>query len=143
VLAKRGLGLRSVEQPRRRLESLFLEIVDTARKEGTHTSGARSGGQIADFLRTGAAELGGDTDSGGEEILDSLAAKDSAPQPAPDVAQPAAESREEDDGLAELVARPVAPPASARQPEPAQAVEADIGPDEDPDDDVLASLTRR
>jgi ABC-2 type transport system ATP-binding protein len=143
VLAKRGLGLRSVEQPRRRLESLFLEIVDTARKEGTHTSGARSGGQIADFLRTGAAELGGDTDSDGEEILDSLAAKASAPKPAPGVAQPAAESREEDDGLAELVARPAAPPASARQPEPAQAVEADIGPDEDPDDDVLASLTRR
>ena len=143
VLAKRGLGLRSVEQPRRRLESLFLEIVDTARKEGTHTSGARSGGQIADFLRTGAAELGGDADSDGEEILDSLAAKAAAPQPAPGVAQPAAESREEDDGLAELVARPVAPPASARQPEPAQAVEADIGPDEDPDDDVLASLTRR
>jgi ABC-2 type transport system ATP-binding protein len=143
VLAKRGLGLRRVEQPRRRLESLFLEIVDTARKEGTHTSGARSGGQIADFLRTGAAELGGDADSDGEEILDSLAAKAAAPQPAPGVAQPAAESREEDDGLAELVARPVAPPASARQPEPAQAVEADIGPDEDPDDDVLASLTRR
>jgi hypothetical protein len=146
VLAKRGLGLRSVEQPRRRLESLFLEIVDTARKEGTHTSGARSGGQIADFLRAGATEAAGDAE--GEEVLDKLAAKAATPQPAPTVTDQAA-SREEDDTLAELVARPASQPtrdapaeATGQAPAP-RTVEAASGPDEDPDDDVLASLTRR
>jgi ABC-2 type transport system ATP-binding protein len=146
VLAKRGLGLRSVEQPRRRLESLFLEIVDTARKEGTHTSGARSGGQIADFLRAGATEVTGDTEADGEEILGSLAAKAAAPQPAPAPTAPAAvreAAHEEDDTLADLVARPAPPPAATRPAQAPQAVEADTGPDEDPDDDVLASLTRR
>jgi ABC-2 type transport system ATP-binding protein len=146
VLEKRGLGLRSVEQPRRRLESLFLEIVDTARKEGTHTSGARSGGQIADFLRAGATEVAGDTEADGEEILESLAAKAAAPQAAPAEAAPAdarAAVHEESDALADLVARPAAPPAAARQPEAQQAAESDLGPEEDPDDDVLASLTRR
>jgi ABC-2 type transport system ATP-binding protein len=138
VLAKRGLGLRSVEQPRRRLESLFLEIVDTARKEGTHTSGARSGGQIADFLRTRATEVGGDAEADAAEILGSLAAKTAAQK----TAAPAP-ARDEDDALADLVARPAAPPAPTRQPQAPEAVEADSGPDEDPDDDVLASLTRR
>jgi hypothetical protein len=42
-------GLR-VERPRRSLESLFLEIVERARSEGAATSGARSGGRLADFL---------------------------------------------------------------------------------------------
>jgi ABC-2 type transport system ATP-binding protein len=146
VLAKRGLGLRSVEQPRRRLESLFLEIVDTARKEGTHTSGARSGGQIADFLRAGATEVAGDTETDGEEILDSLAAKAAAPQPAPAATATAAvrdAGHQEGDTLADLVARPTPPPVAAHPAQAPQAVEADTGPDEDPDDDVLASLTRR
>ena len=143
VLAKRGLGLRSVEQPRRRLESLFLEIVDTARREGTHTSGARSGGQIADFLRAGATEVGADADADGAEILDSLAAKAAAPQPAPAMPHSPVAAREEDDALADLVSRPTAPAAQDRQTQPPQAVEASTGPDEDPDDDVLASLTRR
>jgi ABC-2 type transport system ATP-binding protein len=146
VLAKRGLGLRSVEQPRRRLESLFLEIVDTARKEGTHTSGARSGGQIADFLRAGATEVAGDTEADGEGILDSLAAKAAVPQPAPAATAKAAVREavhEEGDALADLVARPTPPPAAARPAQAPQAVEADTGPDEDPDDDVLASLTKK
>jgi ABC-2 type transport system ATP-binding protein len=148
VLAKRGLGLRSVEQPRRRLESLFLEIVDTARKEGTHTSGARSGGQIADFLRAGGTEVAGDGDAEGEDVLDQLAAKAATPQPAPTVTEQAA-ARETDDTLAELVARPAfqptrdAPAEATGQAPASRAVKAASGPDEDPDDDVLASLTRR
>jgi len=51
VLARHGVEHLAVERPRRRLESLFLEIVDKARAEGTDTSGARSGGHIPDFLR--------------------------------------------------------------------------------------------
>jgi ABC-2 type transport system ATP-binding protein len=144
VLEKRGLGLRSVEQPRRRLESLFLEIVDTARKDGTHTSGARSGGQIADFLREGATEVGADTEADGEEILDSLAAKAVTQKAGGSAATPAMPSAPsaEDDTLAELVARPPAAAPAAR-PQTQQAVAAETDSVEDPDDDILSSLTRR
>ncbi|NDC53882.1 MAG: ABC transporter ATP-binding protein [Planctomycetia bacterium] len=51
VLTRHGIGHLDVEQPRRRLESLFLEIVDKARLEGLQTSGARSGGTVPAFLR--------------------------------------------------------------------------------------------
>jgi ABC-2 type transport system ATP-binding protein len=50
VLRRHDLSLTKVERPRRRLESLFLEIVDRARAEGVGTSGASSGGAVADFL---------------------------------------------------------------------------------------------
>jgi ABC-2 type transport system ATP-binding protein len=53
LLARRGIGPCDVERPRRRMESLFLEIVDRARAEGVDTSGARSGGPVASFLRGG------------------------------------------------------------------------------------------
>jgi len=141
VLARRGLGLRSIEQPRRRLESLFLEIVDTARKEGTHTSGARSGGQIADFLRQGAGEVGG-VDDDGTGVLESLAAAPSEPAAVAAAAAPVAR-QEEDDTLAALVGRPTTTTAPASGPQAPRATEVAPGPDEDPDDDVLASLTRR
>jgi ABC-2 type transport system ATP-binding protein len=51
VLARHGIAHMDVERPRRRMESLFLEIVERARAEGTETSGARSGGRVAEFLR--------------------------------------------------------------------------------------------
>ncbi len=50
VLERHDLAITKVERPRRRLESLFLEIVERARAEGVQTSGARSGGGVADFL---------------------------------------------------------------------------------------------
>jgi ABC-2 type transport system ATP-binding protein len=50
VLGRHGIVAVDVERPRRRLESLFLEIVEQARAEGTRTSGATSGGPIAEFL---------------------------------------------------------------------------------------------
>jgi ABC-2 type transport system ATP-binding protein len=51
VLARHGIDHCDVARPRRRMESLFLEIVERARAEGLETSGARSGGRVADFLR--------------------------------------------------------------------------------------------
>ena len=51
VLARHGIAHVDVEHPRRRMESLFLEIVERARAEGAETSGARSGGRVAEFLR--------------------------------------------------------------------------------------------
>jgi len=50
VLRRHELSLDRVERPRRKLESLFLEIVERARAEGLQTSGARSGGAVAGFL---------------------------------------------------------------------------------------------
>jgi ABC-2 type transport system ATP-binding protein len=58
VLARRGITDIDVARPRRRLESLFLEIVEQARAEGARTSGATSGGRVADFLREATGPAG-------------------------------------------------------------------------------------
>jgi hypothetical protein len=121
-----------------------LEIVDTARKEGTHTSGARSGGQIADFLRQEATEVGGENEADGTAILESLAARANASKAT--TAQPTpAPAADDHDALAELVARPAVAKPSPTQAGGGQAAEAADADDDqdDPDGDVLASLTRR
>lgn len=53
LLARHRLDLRRVDHPRRSLESLFLEIVEKAKAEGIRTTGASSGGAVADFLVAG------------------------------------------------------------------------------------------
>ncbi len=57
-LTEAGVTVHRSEAPRRNLESLFLEIVRSARSEGVHTSGARDTGALAPFLGRGA---GGET----------------------------------------------------------------------------------
>jgi ABC-2 type transport system ATP-binding protein len=52
-MARHGVAPVSFERPRRRLESLFLEVVENARAEGLATSGAKSGGAMPGFLRSG------------------------------------------------------------------------------------------
>lgn len=51
VLARHDVQPVSVERPRRRLEAVFLEVVERARAEGLATSGAQSGGPVPEFLR--------------------------------------------------------------------------------------------
>ncbi|RLS78116.1 MAG: ABC transporter ATP-binding protein [Planctomycetota bacterium] len=51
LLARHGIGPVQVERPRRRLEEVFLEVVERARAEGLQTSGAKAGGPVPDFLR--------------------------------------------------------------------------------------------
>ncbi len=51
VLARHGVDPVTVERPRRRLESVFLEVVEQARAAGVTTSGAQAGGAVPDFLR--------------------------------------------------------------------------------------------
>lgn len=53
VLARHGVQPVVMERPRRRLETLFLEVVEKARAEGVATSGAKSGGTVPTFLRRG------------------------------------------------------------------------------------------
>jgi ABC-2 type transport system ATP-binding protein len=50
VLRRHDLSVLKVRRPRRKLESLFMEIVEQARSEGVQTSGARNGAAVADFL---------------------------------------------------------------------------------------------
>jgi ABC-2 type transport system ATP-binding protein len=56
VLARHGVEPVVMERPRRRLETLFLEVVEKARAEGLTTSGAKSGGGVPTFLRSDGGE---------------------------------------------------------------------------------------
>jgi len=56
VLSRRSKAINRVQQPRQRLEQLFLDIVNKAQAEGEATSGARASDRIAAFLRQGAEE---------------------------------------------------------------------------------------
>lgn len=49
-LTAHHISINRFERPRRRLETLFMEIVEKARAEGVETAGARSGGRMAEFL---------------------------------------------------------------------------------------------
>jgi len=69
LLVQRGRRLEGIKRPRRRLEELFLEIVEQAQQEGLSTSGARSGGDIADFLSD---ESQAAKEIEGEAVVDSL-----------------------------------------------------------------------
>ncbi len=50
IESEEGKGIIKVESPRLKLETLFLDIVHQAQKEGAATSGALSGGAVAEFL---------------------------------------------------------------------------------------------
>jgi ABC-2 type transport system ATP-binding protein len=73
VLSRHGIDKIDVERPRRRMESLFLEIVEQARAEGVQTSGARSGGQVAGFLR-GEGENAGPTANAADTATETTSA---------------------------------------------------------------------
>ena len=75
VLERHGKAIEKVERPRKRLESLFLDIVHAAQREGLETSGAGSAGRIAEFL------VGGDVPrTEGEQLIDQLVAGSEPPQ---------------------------------------------------------------
>lgn len=75
VLASAGVTVDGVEAPRQRLEDLFLEIVERARAEQVATSGARSGGGTAAFLRGESGE-----EPQAEQLIEELVAG-TAPEP--------------------------------------------------------------
>jgi ABC-2 type transport system ATP-binding protein len=50
LLASHAVTIESVKRPRRRLENLFLDIVQRARAAGIETSGAGNNGEVAPFL---------------------------------------------------------------------------------------------
>ncbi|MCH2136968.1 MAG: ABC transporter ATP-binding protein [Phycisphaerales bacterium] len=86
VLQKAGVGIESVESPRQRLEDLFMDIVEKARAAQMATSGALSGGETAEFLRTDGPE------DEAEALLEQLQRE--APQVESAPARAAAEAQE-------------------------------------------------
>ena len=77
VLARHGIQPVSVEPTRRRLENVFLEVVERARSEGLATSGAQVGGPVPEYLRAGAEEAvaanaGAETPAVDTSLIDSL-----------------------------------------------------------------------
>ena len=111
VAALEQLGVTDVRvsQSRQKLESLFLDIVEQAQREGVQTAGAGNAGQVAAFLTERQAE--GDIDLGNQEqvrlqasrVLDEL----TSPTPPP-AANP----------------RPASPPASPPTPAGTEATTA-------------------
>lgn len=69
VVASAEKQVRKVEAPRKKLEALFLEIVQKAQAEGAETSGARSEGRIAEFL---ASEVKRTSAPEGRDVIEGL-----------------------------------------------------------------------
>jgi len=137
LLTSRGFAVLGVDQPRRRLESLFLEIVDSARRDGSATSGARSGGEIADFLRTeNSQELLVDPEPDSADLLAGLAAANEQPPAEPEAESTSPTASVDDQPLQNLVQQPATPtdtPAAVELPTAADEVE----------EDLLESLTKK
>lgn len=90
-----GKSILKVEAPRQKLEGLFLDIVEKAQAEGVATSGARSGGNVAEFL-TREAHLPQQAD--GQALIDELVSTDDKQpqkQSTPTPATPAPTQEEE------------------------------------------------
>lgn len=131
IESKAGRSVRSVSAPRKKLETLFLDIVKQAQAEGVATAGAQAGGEVAEFLG-GAAH---DQPSEGRAVIDALVSKDEAAKKAPQAAAetPATAPSGADRGLLDELTKPAAP-----QKEPKRAGEAP--PKDSVDRDVIDGL---
>jgi len=67
IEAEEGKAIRRVDVPRQKLETLFLNIVHQAQREGVRTSGAVAGGRMAEFLARDAH-----LPESGEALIDQL-----------------------------------------------------------------------
>lgn len=108
LLHRRGKAIERVEQPRQKLEAHFLDIVHGALADGLKTSGAKSGGRLAEFLMDEARAAHMPEDVEAAALIDRLVA-DNPPVDAP--------STETDWRAARFR------PASSAQSEPQQSIE--------------------
>lgn len=159
VAALEALGVAdvSINHPRRTLEQIFLDMVTEAQQAGIQSAGARSGRDVAEFLRDGAAEAQAQPATG-EQIIESLVeATPAKAEPVPAAPQPTESpaaaapppAKAEDDLIAGLTGKPAedapakpdpAPQAPARNsakppkqpPPPKPAPPADAKPANDP-----------
>jgi ABC-2 type transport system ATP-binding protein len=75
VLERHGKHIEKVEQPRQRLEQLFLDIVHEAMSTGAQTSGAAAGGRLAEFLtdeQSGAEVRGAHLPESASQLMEKL-----------------------------------------------------------------------
>ncbi|MBM43664.1 MAG: ABC transporter ATP-binding protein [Phycisphaerae bacterium] len=66
-----GIAIERVSQPRQRLEDLFLDIVEAARREEVETSGVTETGHTAEFLRQ----------QEGDDLIDTLVSESKVEEP--------------------------------------------------------------
>jgi len=119
-----------VTAPRDKLESLFLRIVQEAQDQRLATGGAIAGGEVAEFLRSGAPATGKEVI---EQLVAGAAAADQTeiPQQKPQATHPSGQLAEESrrvidsltadqkgkDSAAEQAAKPAPPPLQQKQAE--------------------------
>lgn len=114
LLERKGKSIESVEQPRQRLEALFLEIVQEAQARGQVTSGAASGGVIADFLSGGEGAVRR-PEAEPEKVIEELMSGPAKPQAAEVELEKVSEPVEtEKELVSELIAKPQAAPVPHR-----------------------------
>ncbi|MBX3352217.1 MAG: ABC transporter ATP-binding protein [Phycisphaeraceae bacterium] len=145
IHARTGRAIERVGKPRQRLEDLFLDIVDRARRERVETGGAQSGGATASFLRADEGE--------GDDLIGRLVEGEPPPAPAPapgpgpgsapqgahEKAPERTAQSERDDVLGELLAD--APKAPEKRPASEQARDPKKNaPPADVDRSVIDSL---
>ncbi len=121
-----GKGIDRVESPRQRLEQLFMDLVDRARREQLETAGVVHGGETASFLRA--------DDAHGDELIESLVAErpsQAHERPAAAAASEDHEAASRDEVLADLLTEPqkVSPQRSVPvtpAPEPAPDIDSSV-----------------
>jgi ABC-2 type transport system ATP-binding protein len=132
-----GKAIERVHAPRQKLEQLFLEIVEKARREQVATSGALHDGRTAAFLR-------GEEQADGERLIDRLLQEEEDERRAVPVERPAggpvAPEQARDEVLASLL-NEQAPPEERRPVAAAGAQDRSAPtPPEDVDESVIDSL---
>ncbi len=109
-----------IDVPTQNLESYFLGVVERAREQQAHTSGAESGSRVAAYLRAGSAESGSQT----ERILERLTSPEPAPVATPKLADIPPQPKVDSAKLAELSKPAMENPAPAvPKPVPAEPVD--------------------
>ena len=143
VLEREGKHIEKVEQPRQRLEQLFLDIVHDALAEGAATSGAQAGGRMASFLVDGdiqSVELrGAHLPESGAELVDRLISPAADPLDDQAVAPSQAEAPVADSEQIDRLIGADGADADATSPDNATALNdvADQKPDQTLLDDLL------
>lgn len=125
LLAAKGIDIKRVDQPRQKLESLFLDIVHQAQTEGIATSGARAGGRIAEFLSNEMQAPSAGTMTG-HQVLEDLVKPEpvvqKTPMPKTQENQAPTKSKVDDDVLASLTHAQAPKAAQPQTPAPSQQV---------------------
>ena len=133
-----GTGIEKVEAPRQRLEQLFMEIVEQARREQVATSGALHDGRTAEFLRHEEEEGEGLIESLVEGRMEEAEARPRVRERA-DVETERARSQAREEGdrvLEELLADKADEPQRVKSRE----MMDEPGPAKDVDDSLIQSL---